>query len=213
MKYTEQEVQYLIDNYANNRTIEIAKHLNRPVTSIYEKANKLGLRKSLEVIQLEARLSAVRNIDKISKSWFKKGSEPKNKGKKQTDYMSAEAIEKVKATQFKKGNKPHNTKFDGYLSVRRTKGINYIYIRISEAKHQLYHRYIWEQHYKEKLTSKDNIIFINGNQTDVRIENLKKVSHAELLEINALRNKPKEYREVFSAIKKLNNKIKKLEKK
>ena len=37
--------------------------------------------------------------------WFMKGHEPGNKGKKQEEYMSAEAIERTKATRFKKGHK------------------------------------------------------------------------------------------------------------
>ena len=34
---------------------------------------------------------------------FPKGHVPRNKGKKQTDFMSAEAIERTKATRFQKG--------------------------------------------------------------------------------------------------------------
>lgn len=59
-------------------------------------------------------------------SRFQKNQPSLSKGKKQTDYMTPEAIERTKATRFKKGNLPHNTlpigseliKSDGNLWVK-----------------------------------------------------------------------------------------------
>lgn len=213
-KYTQKEIEYLKSHYSNTRTIDIAKYLNKTIKSVYYKANQLDLKKSLVIIKLEAKLSAIKNRDRISKSWYKKGDISHNKGKKQIDYMSIESIEKTKATQFKKGNLPHNTKHDGALSIRPDikTNINYIYIRIALGKWKLYNRYLYEKYHNLTLTSKDVIIFIDGNQSNFRKENLKKVSRAELIEINSIRTKPLEYRELHSAMLKLKNKIKKLEK-
>jgi len=68
---------------------------------------------------------------------IKKGNVPFNKGKKQAEYMSKEAIKVSRKTCFKKGNTPHNTnkQGNGAITVRtdsRT-GLRYQYIRI--AKH------------------------------------------------------------------------------
>jgi hypothetical protein len=51
-------------------------------------------------------------------SRLKPGNVPINKGKKQTEYMTKDAIERTKATRFKKGGLPGNTLFDGALSIR-----------------------------------------------------------------------------------------------
>ena len=40
--------------------------------------------------------------------WYQKGHPPGNKGLRQEDYMSPEAIEKTRATRFKKGDRPPN---------------------------------------------------------------------------------------------------------
>ena len=40
--------------------------------------------------------------------WYQKEHSPGNKGLRQEDYMSPEAIEKTRATRFKKGDRPPN---------------------------------------------------------------------------------------------------------
>jgi hypothetical protein len=45
-KWNDNEIRYLIDNYSNMFNFELSKTLNRSETSIYVKANKLGLKKS-----------------------------------------------------------------------------------------------------------------------------------------------------------------------
>jgi hypothetical protein len=71
---------------------------------------------------------------------FKKGQLPVNKGKKQIEFMSIEAIKKTVATRFKKGNKPHNTyEKDGIITSRiDNSGRPYLYIRTSVGKWELY---------------------------------------------------------------------------
>ena len=73
-------------------------------------------------------------------SYFSKGHVSHNKGKKQHEFMSADAIERTKATRFKKGDEPHNTKHDGCIVQRAdTTGRYYKYIRpaIVTGKHAL----------------------------------------------------------------------------
>jgi hypothetical protein len=54
------------------------------------------------------------------KTAFKKGHVPVNKGKKQTEFMTREAIERTKNTRFKKGHLPHNSigVRDGDIRIR-----------------------------------------------------------------------------------------------
>lgn len=100
---------------------------------------------------------------------FEKGIVSKHKGKKQTDYMSAEAIERSKATRFRKGNSPKNILPVG-AKVLRDDG--YIQIKIAEPNEwQLEHRFVWEQH-NGKLPNNCRIIHKNGIRSDNDIDNL-----------------------------------------
>jgi hypothetical protein len=81
---------------------------------------------------------------------FKKGSVPKNKGKKQTEFMTAEAIAKTSATRFKKGNQPHNIRQIGF---ERITADGYVEVKVRNAPEngknknfELKHRLVWEQY-------------------------------------------------------------------
>lgn len=116
--------------------------------------------------------------------YFPKGNIPHNKGKKQTDYMTQESIDKTIPTRFKKGNIPANHKPVGTEAITKN---GYIKIKIGEPnKWQLKHRYIYEKAYG-KIPKGYNLIFLDGNKTNIVLSNLKLVSKAEDLMMN--RNK------------------------
>jgi len=81
--------------------------------------------------------------------------------------------------------KPFGTKYDGCISIRNNhkRKHYYKYIRISESNWVPLHRYIWEKA-NGKIPKDKVLIFINGDQMDCRLENLKLISKAE----NAIRN-------------------------
>lgn len=111
------------------------------------------------------------------KTCFVKGNTPHNKGKKQSDFMSDEAINRTKATRFKKGNIPHNHRLVG--SERITKD-GYTEIKVAEPnKWKLKHVMIWEQVNGEKPKS-SVVIFLDGNKQNFDIENLKLIKRAQL---------------------------------
>lgn len=118
---------------------------------------------------------------------FTKGSEPFNKGLKQEDYMSAEAIERTKSTRFQKGQPAVNWEpigyeritQDGYIEVkvRDDKGVH------SSKNFESKHRIVWEQHHGE-IPDDHIVIFKNGNPKDVRIENLMMISRGVGAQMN-----------------------------
>ena len=118
---------------------------------------------------------------------FKKGQVPFNKGMKQSDYMSAEAIERTKVTRFKTGQKPINwepigyerTTRDGYIEVkvRDEKGVH------STKNFELKHRVLWEKHHGE-IPEEHIVIFKNGDPQDIRIENLMMIPRKVALKLN-----------------------------
>lgn len=109
------------------------------------------------------------------KTTFKKGQVPFNKGMKQSDYMSAEAIERTKNTRFQKGQDPINWQPIGYERITRD-GYTEVKVRDEKEVHstknfELKHRVLWKKHHGE-IPESHIVIFKNGNPQDVRLENL-----------------------------------------
>ncbi|NII81698.1 MULTISPECIES: hypothetical protein [unclassified Pedobacter] len=125
-KFTPEEDKYLRDNYLSIPAKRMSKNLGRSESSARQRMALLGIVVPVHITEkfkLESRI--------------KPGNIPPNKGKKQTDYMSAEAIERTKATRFNKGNEPHNTKHDGYERISKD---GYVQIRVTKGKFRLKHR-------------------------------------------------------------------------
>lgn len=117
---------------------------------------------------------------------FKPGHTPLNKGKKQTEYMSEEAIERTKATRFKKGQASINKKPVG--STRLSKD-GYIEIKVEEpGKWDLLHRVLWIKT-NGPLDPNEVIVFLDGNKTNCELSNLKKVTRQELVRFNQCKYK------------------------
>lgn len=108
---------------------------------------------------------------------FKKGMIPQNKGKK----MSPEVYEKVKRTMFRKGNIPPNHREVGTERISKD---GYIEVKVAEPnKWELKHRIVWREHYGE-IKDGEVIIMIDGNSLNTNIENLRKITRAELVRYN-----------------------------
>lgn len=96
--------------------------------------------------------------------------------------MSDETKEKVKKTWFKKGQIPKNHKPVGSTRVDRD---GYKLIKIAEPnKWALYHRRLYEETHGEKLKKNEAVIFADGDKSNFDIDNLIKISRANLLYIN-----------------------------
>jgi hypothetical protein len=152
------------------------KYLNgRSFTGIMKRLNVMGLSIPAEII-------AQRKADSL----IKKGDVPPNKGRKQSEWMSADNIAKTAGTRFKKGNQPYNTKEqDGEITIRKDKSeIPYKYIRVSLGKWQLLQRHVWEQ-YHGKIPPGHVVIFEDGDSMNCDICNLKCISKAKNMERNS----------------------------
>ncbi|MEP0004552.1 MAG: HNH endonuclease signature motif containing protein [Balneola sp.] len=178
--WTEEELDLVKNLYPDTDNKDILKKLpGRTLCSLYGMANKVGVKKSDAYIGEQQRKAGKKLSELGLGNRYKKGDVPMNKGMKQEEFMSAEAIEKCKETQFKKGQKPHNTKFDGAISLRKdSKGMKYLWIRISKANWQEYHRYLWEKHNGEIPEGKI-IVFKDGNQMNCSIDNLEAITRCE----------------------------------
>jgi hypothetical protein len=160
---TEDERNFIRDNYIKYTNHELAKITGRSEASI-------------QSIKREFKLS------KKNEGCFKKGARAWNFRMKGAQPYHAKTV----ATQFKKGMVPGNTLHDGAITIRAAhKDRNdkpYKFIRI-EGKWLLYHRWLWEQHHGA-IPSKHIVTFVDGDTMNVTLENLQCISMAE----NARRN-------------------------
>lgn len=178
--WTPAEIEMLRELYPDTSNPEIGKIFKVTESKISNLAHRLKLRKS------EAFMA-----DPANRSCFPKGHVPKNKGKKQVNYMSAEQISRTASTRFKKGQLPPNTLHDGVITVRhghKKRGARpYKHIRIGLAKWKMLHVYMWEQA-NGPVPSGHIIVFRDKDSMNCELENLEMISRAE----HARRNHNKE---------------------
>lgn len=173
---------------------------------------KVGYKRLAEIYQISPsccagiikRLGLKKSEEFIKAHRYTPGHVPANKGKKQTEFMSAEAIERTKKGRFKKGQAPHNTKYNGY---ERTDADGYIYIRVAQGRFELKHRHVWEQA-NGPIEKGMNLVFKNENKHDCRLSNLELITNAELMQRNTIHNYPEEMKTAIRTLSRLNKKIK-----
>lgn len=203
--FTNIEIKFIKDNYSQMNTAEMASHLRRDISSIYSKAYSLGLNKSPEYLNSENSGRLIKGEKRGQNTRFSKGHTPWNKGKKMTE----DQYKKAAPTMFKKGHKAHNARYDGYISVRKSKGVLYAWVKMAEGKFKLLHRVIWEK-YNGKIPENHNVIFKDGNQANLDINNLHLVSNAELMKANSIQRYPEDLKKLILANAKLKREINKI---
>ncbi|MBS3993146.1 MAG: HNH endonuclease [Bacteroidetes bacterium] len=142
---------------------------------------------------------------------FRKGQIPANKGKKQTEYMTAKGIENSKATRFKKGNLPHNSVgiSNGDIRIRADKrGVKHKYIRVKLGIWVQLQVYNWEQ--KFGPVPKGYILrFVDNDTMNCAPENLELITRKEHIAKNTIHRYPEELKKTIRLISKINKKINK----
>ena len=193
--YNEDQLKFIRDNYLDLPVKTIAKEVGGSFGRIVRTLKGMGLEIPIELVEKRKR-----------ESKFSPGHKTFNRGLKQEDYMTPEQIEKTKATRFKKGNTPHNVNYDGH---ERTDVDGYTLIRVRKGKYVLKHRWLWEQE-NGPIPEGHALSFIDGDKTNISIENLELISRAENMLRNSHYTTPETVESVV-LIYKLNSKIKQLE--
>lgn len=186
------------------------KYLSTPVKSLCKLIGKSSCGVKGRMRQLNLIIPQELADERKKGGMFRGGQVPYNKGKKQVDFMSPEAIEKTKATRFKKNHLPHNAKQNWEEVKRKDKnGHFYLMIKLPENRKLVYkHIWLWEGNHG-KISEGYNVIFKNGNSMDCVIENLEKVSDAELMLRNTIHRYPEELKTQMRKVSKLKRIIKK----
>lgn len=168
---TLKERRYILKNYLTVPMKRMAKILGRSDVFVRSEIKRLGLVIPKEVIEKH-----------IAEARIKKGHIPPNKGKRQKDYLSQDALKRMSQTWFKKGHLPHNAvgKKDGDITIRTDKrtGRQYKYIRLSLGVWYPYHQYLWEKKYG-KQPKKHVLRFKDGNNLNCKLSNLQLISMKE----------------------------------
>ena len=201
--WEEWEDKLLLDSYATTPTIELATRLGRSLSSLYSRTRTLGIRKCEQYLRDPELNTQLKNfIMGGKKNHFKKGRVPENKGRKQKEYMSQEAINRTKATRFKRGDRPFNWKPVGSTRINVD---GYVEVKVKEPRTwKLQHRILWEEH-NGKIPKAHAVIFKNNNSLDIRIDNLELITLAENMARNSIQAYPDEVKEVMRKQSKLEN--------
>lgn len=185
--WSEADIEVLRQLYADTETAEIAARLNRTMSSVYGKANLLGLYKSEQFLKTHCRIQPGQRVGRTGE--FQKGHVPANKGQRRPGWHAGN----MRATQFKKGRRPHTWKplgserlCDGYLQ-RKVTDTGY-----PPRDWQPVHVLLWIKHYGP-VPPGHAIGFINGDRRDIRIDNLVLLQRVDLMRRNSYHNNyPKE---------------------
>ena len=195
-KWTDEVIQFMIENYQGKDNIELAELLNERFN-----LNTNGDRVSNFKANLKRRKGINLNTG-INKGCIKKGNIPFNKGKK----MSKEQYNKCKNTMFKKGNIPANHRPIGSERIT-VDGI--VEIKIAEPnKWKAKARVIYEKEFGT-IPKGYIIIYLDGNKQNLEPNNLKAISRKENLIMNhsKLRYNNKETTETALILAKLMSKV------
>lgn len=167
-KYTEEEKQFIYDNYKGRSTKELTTLFNEKFgTNITDRKIRYYKHNN----HLNSGLSGQ----------FQKGHETFNKGKKWDDYMPKKSQEKSRKTTFKKGNIPQNHK---PIGSERINVYGYSEIKVADStRWKLKHRYIYEQNFGPIPKGYD-VVFADRNKQNFDLDNLILVSKAEKLFMN-----------------------------
>lgn len=188
-KWTETENELIRLYYPDKKTDDIVcLFTDRSATVIQQHASFIGVKKSAAFMKspLSGRISNDNDIGVSTR--FSKQRAGWNKGKKQSDYMTAEMIERSSKTRFKKGGDPHNTVPMG--TERITKD-GYVEIKVRHLKNgdannknfELKHRLMWVE--KHGPVPRGMVVSVKGDdKINFMIDDLELITMKE----NLLRN-------------------------
>lgn len=184
--WTDVEIALLRERYADAPTNYLAREIGRPLSQVYRKSRKLGLKKS-DVYLASSYACRLRRGDNVGAQYrFKKGHVPANKGLRRPGWSAGRMHE----TQFKKGQKSQNWLPIGTEVV---KSDGYLYRKLTDTGYpprdwRQVHRLLWEEHYGP-IPDGYHVRFIDGDRRNVTIGNLCLVSRADLAAINRMWNR------------------------
>jgi HNH endonuclease len=199
------ETQAMRDLYPYVWSTTIAAVLGRPLCSVHGYARKLGIRKTAEFVAMKRAEEAGRLTAAGVPHRYQKGQAPLNKGLRRPGWSSG----RMKETQFKKGVVTNWCPV-GYECVKKG---GYRWRKVSDIRDVPWTRN-WRQVHHIVWTDAGRTIppgyrlgFVNGDKSDIRLENLQLVTARQLMARNTVHNLPRALRQTIHALGALNRQI------
>jgi hypothetical protein len=191
--------------YPDTPTAQIAAQLRRPLSSVYQRALKLGLRKSKAYLAGPDACRLRRGDNVGAATQFRKGQTPANKGLRRPGWAPG----RMRETQFKPG--VATTRWMPVGSTRLIDG--YVYRKVSDVRNVSWtvnwkpdHVLLWERA-RGPVPKAHALAFLNGDKTDIRLENLECITRRELMLRNSVHNLPKPLAQTVQLLGALNRQI------
>lgn len=198
----------LRERYPHESTTTLAAALRRTVSSLYGRADKLGLAKTAEYLASLAACSPLRDAGAPFR--FTKGQVPANKGTRRPGYAPG----RMRETQFKKGER-HGIAERVYqqIGAERVSKDGYLERKVNDdlplqRRWRAVHLLVWEAA-NGPLPPGHAVAFKNGDQTHIRLENLECITRRELMARNTVHNLPEELVKTIQLLGALNRQINK----
>lgn len=194
--------------YPHEPTAAIAPKLRRSVQAIYGRADLLGLRKSAAYMASPEAYRFRRGQGGGEAFRYPKGHIPANKGTRRSGYAPG----RMRETQFKKGvlNGVAAQRLKAIGAMRLVDG--YLYRKTSArpgpwtVNWKLEHVLIWETAHGP-LPAGHVVVFRNHDRTDVRLDNLERITRRELMARNSVHNLPEPLAKAVQLLGALNRQI------
>ena len=193
MKWTQAQDEWLIANYAERPTAELAEWLHRSLLSVKCRANKLGLRKSPEFADKQKRTNQ-----------FKPGHVPFNKGRKRIYWATPEGEARMQRGMFKPGECRDDNPRKLPIGHERLYADGYVWIITPHGRMQK-HRWVWMQA-NGPIPKGYCIQFKDGNRLNCSLDNLYIIHRSKQYVINRHHNKtPERLAEIHAKQQKTRN--------
>ena len=182
--WTKAEIAEVRRRYRDEGPSAIARNLGRAVSSVYQQANRLGLKADPELNRARAREGLAIAGRRFR---FQKGIVPWNKGKK-----IGPARGRASLTTFKKGNRPHTWKPIGTVTVRKD---GYQWVKVRDGHGYNPHNFreahvlLWEKH-RGPVPKGKVLRFKDGNPRNLKLGNLHLISRRRNMQLNTIHRYP-----------------------
>lgn len=195
--------------YPDLPNTEIAALIRRTILAIYQRAEKLGLRKSAAYLA-SPHACRLRRGDHVGAPYrFTKGHVPANKGLRRPGWSRGRMTE----TQFQKGRRS-GMAAQHHMAIGSTRLVDgYVYRKVSDVPNVPYtvnwkpeHHLVWVEA-RGPIPTGHALRFQNGDRSDVRIDNLELISRRQLMARNTIHNLPKPLKDTVMLLGAVNRQI------
>lgn len=206
--WSEAELTLVRDLYPHKPTAAIAEQLGRSLSTVYQRAQSLGLHKSAEYLASPASCRLRRGDNVGARYRFQKGQVPPNKGLRRPGYAPG----RMRETQFRKGER-RGVAVDLYkpIGTERISRDGYLERKVNDdmplqRRWRAVHLVVWEAA-NGALPKGHAVTFINGDKKDIRLENLALISRADLARRNSIHNLPPELKGAIQTLGQLKRRV------